>query len=213
MPVPISPQGVFVTGTGTGIGKTIVCAALVQSWRAAYWKPVQTGIAAEPADSETIAQLVPGAPVAPPRHILRAPLSPEAAAAAEGTTISLADFDLPGTDRPIVVEGAGGVLVPLNAGALMIDLMVRLTLPVIVVAATGLGTINHTLLSLAALRARHLAVAGIILVGEDNPGNASAIARHGDARILHRFARLTPLTPATLRAAAAAFPTYDAVVA
>ena len=205
--------GVFVTGTGTGIGKTIVCAALVQSWRAAYWKPVQTGIAIDPADSETIAQLVPGAPIAPPRHILRAPLSPEAAAAAERTTISLADFDLPTADRPIVVEGAGGVLVPLNATELMIDLMVRLALPVILVATTSLGTINHTLLSLAALRARHLALAGVILVGEDDPGNASAIARHGHARILHRLARLTPLTPATLRAAAAAFPPYDAVVA
>ena len=213
MPAPILPQGVFVTGTGTGIGKTIVCAALVQSWRAAYWKPVQTGIATDPADSATIAQLAPGALIAPPRHTLRAPLSPEAAAAAERTTISLADFDLPTADRPIVVEGAGGVLVPLNATELMIDLMVRLALPVILVATTSLGTINHTLLSLAALRARHLALAGIILVGEDDPGNASAIARHGHARILHRLARLTPLTPATLRTAAAALPPYDAVVA
>ncbi len=207
------PRGVFVTGTGTNVGKTVVCAALVHRWAAAYWKPIQTGTATEPADSDTMAHLAPAAQIAPPRHILAAPLSPEDAAAREHATITLADFTLPATDRPIVVEGAGGVLVPLNAHDLMIDLMVRLALPVILVAATSLGTINHTLLSLAALRARHLVVAGIILIGEDNPANTDAIARHGQARILHRLPHLSPLTPATLQQAAAHLPAYDAVAA
>ena len=206
-------QGVFVTGTGTNVGKTIVCAALAHRWHAAYWKPIQTGIATDPADSDTIAHLAPGTPIAPPRHILRAPFSPEDAATPENATITLADFDLPPADGPIVVEGAGGVLVPLNGADLMIDLMVRLALPVILVAATGLGTINHTLLSLAALRARHLTVAGVILTGEDNQANASAIARHGQVAILHRLAHLNPLSPATLQEAAAYFPTYAACVA
>ena len=206
-------RGVFVTGTGTGIGKTIVCAALVHRWRATYWKPVQTGIDSEPADTDTIAWLCPGASLAAPRHVLRAPLSPEDAAAREGVAITLADFELPDTDRPLVVEGAGGVLVPLNGAALMVELMVRLALPVVLVAATGLGTINHTLLSLAALRARHLAIAGVILSGAENAGNASAIARHGQVRILHRLPPLAPLTQAALRDAAAPFPVFDSVAA
>ena len=96
---------------------------------------------------------------------------------------------------------------------MMTDLMVRLALPAIVVAATGLGTINHTLLTLAALRARHLAICGVVLVGEENPGNESAIARHGRVRILHRLARLDPLSAATLQQAAASFPAYAAVAA
>ena len=205
--------GVFVTGTGTGVGKTVVCAALVQRWQGAYWKPVQTGVDDEPADSQTVVALTPAAEIATPRHVLRAPLSPEDAAAREHAAIALSDFDLPMTDRPIVVEGAGGVLVPLNARALMVDLMVRLALPVIVVAATGLGTINHTLLSLAALRARHLAVAGVILSGEENEGNAAAIMRHGHVRILHRLGRIAVLSPVSLQREAALFPSYEAVFA
>jgi malonyl-CoA O-methyltransferase len=206
------PRGVFVTGTGTGIGKTIVSACLVHRWRAAYWKPVQTGIADEAGDSDTVAGLT-GAATHRPRHILRAPLSPEDAARAEGVAIALTDFDLPSIPGPVVVEGAGGVLVPLNAQCLMTDLMVRLALPVVLVAGTGLGTINHTLLSLAALRARHLAVAGIILVGPDNPGNCDAIIRHGGVAVLHRLGLLSPLTAGTLRAAAADFPAIEALAA
>jgi malonyl-CoA O-methyltransferase len=205
-------QGVFVTGTGTGIGKTIVSACLVRRWNAAYWKPVQTGTEDEAGDSETIATLT-GASAAPPRHVFRAPLSPEAAAALEGATIALTDFDLPQSDRPIVVEGAGGVLVPLNANTLMVDLMVRLALPVVLVAGTGLGTINHTLLSLAALRGRHLAVAGVVLVGPDNAGNRDAIARHGQIRILHHLPVLTPVNAQTLQSASAGFPIFAELVA
>jgi malonyl-CoA O-methyltransferase len=205
--------GVFVTGTGTGIGKTVVSACLVRRWQAEYWKPVQTGIAEDVADSETVASLSGATAIHPPRHVFRAPLSPEAAASLEGATLRLTDFNLPVSAGPIVVEGAGGVLVPLNAECLMVDLMVRLALPVVLVAATGLGTINHTLLSLAALRARHLAIAGVVLAGPDNAGNAEAIERHGQVRILHRLPPLSPLTSASLREAAAAFPAYEEVAA
>lgn len=205
-------RGVFVTGTGTGIGKTVVSAALAYRWGATYWKPVQTGIDAEPGDSETVSSLS-GARVHPPRHVFRAPLSPEAAAALEGRSIALTDFDLPGGEGPIVVEGAGGVLVPLNAQCLMVDLMVRLALPVVLVAGTGLGTINHTLLSLAALRARHLAVAGVVLVGPENAGNRDAIAGHGQIRILHHLPVLTPLNGATLQNASAGFPHFAELAA
>jgi malonyl-CoA O-methyltransferase len=206
-------RGVFVTGTGTGIGKTVVSACLVQRWHAAYWKPVQTGTQEEAGDTPTVTRLAAPSCVHSPRHVFRAPLSPEAAAALDGATVALTDFDLPADPRPIVVEGAGGVLVPLNAEHLMVDLMVRLALPVVLVAATGLGTINHTLLSLAALRARHLAVAGVVLSGPDHPGNRDAIARHGQVRVLHSLPVLDPLTPASLRNAAARFPDFATVAA
>jgi malonyl-CoA O-methyltransferase len=202
-------RGVFVTGTGTGIGKTVVSAALAYRWGATYWKPVQTGIDAEPGDSETVSSLS-GARVHPPRHVFRAPLSPEAAAALEGRSIALTDFDLPGGEGPIVVEGAGGVLVPLNAQCLMVDLMVRLALPVVLVAGTALGTINHSLLSLAALRARHLPVLGVVLVGPDDAGNRDAILRHGGVSLLGTMPTLSPLTPGALREAASAFPAFAA---
>ena len=133
--------GVFVTGTDTGIGKTVVSACLVRRWGADYWKPVQTGLATDTADSLTVAHLAEAAAgrTHAPRHVFQAPLSPQAAAAAEGATIALADFRLPGGAAPIVVEGAGGVLVPLGGGALMADLMVALGLPVLLVARHHAG--------------------------------------------------------------------------
>lgn len=208
----MTPQGVFITGTGTGIGKTVASACLARRWQATYWKPIQTGTDTDAPDSETVATLS-GARIAPPRHVFRAPLSPEAAAALENTSVELEDFDLPISDGAVVVEGAGGVLVPLNAQHLMIDLMVRLALPVILAAGTGLGTINHTLLSLAALRARHLKIAGVILVGPANPGNREAIVRHGQVRVLHSLPMLVPLNAETVQRASAEFPDFATVLA
>nr|WP_321985457.1 dethiobiotin synthase [uncultured Lichenicoccus sp.] len=180
-------RGVFVTGTGTGIGKTVVAACLARAWTACYWKPLQTGIDTETADSDTAARLagLPPDDVLPPACVLRAPLSPEAAAALEGVPI---DFDAirlpPHGNRPVVVEGAGGLMVPIAGHAMMIDLMARLALPVVLVASSTLGTINHTLLSLEALRARGIPVAGVMLNGPASPGNRDAIARHGQVRVL-----------------------------
>jgi malonyl-CoA O-methyltransferase len=207
--------GVFVTGTDTGIGKTMVAACLVRRWHADYWKPAQTGLAEEPGDTETVSYLAALPPTRrhPPAHKFLAPLSVEAAAELEGVTVSLADFALPSTAAPLVVEGAGGVLVPIAPGVLMIDLMAKLQLPAVIVARTLLGTINHTLLTLAALRARAIAIAGVILVGDPSPGNADAIARHGNIRILHELRRLQAVTPETVSQAAAAFPGFDQIQA
>lgn len=179
-------RGLFVTGTDTGVGKTLVAACLVHRLGADYWKPAQTGTRNGDDDTATVAALalLPDNRIHPPRHRFAAPLSPEAAAAMEGASIRLEDFTLPATHRPLVVEGAGGVLVPVGGGATMGDLMARLGLPVVLVARTTLGTINHTLLSLAALRASGLAIAGVVLVGLPNPGNRAAIASHGKVRIL-----------------------------
>ena len=200
--------GVFVTGTDTGIGKTVVSACLVRRYGADYWKPVQSGLAEDDGDSQTVARLAGAAParIHAPRYTLQAPLSPEAAAALEGVSIALADFDLPPGDAPIVVEGAGGVLVPLGGGALMVDLIARLGLPALLVARSALGTINHTLLSIEALRARGLGIAGVVMVGAGGAANAEAIARLGRVTVLARIDVVPVLDPQSVEALTGTLP-------
>lgn len=188
---------VFVTGTDTDAGKTIASAWLCLHSGADYWKPVQSGHPPD-RDADTVARLS-GANIHPERHVLKAPLSPAEAARLEGVSITLDDFSLPHTSRPLVIEGAGGVLVPLNENATMLDLMVRLGAPVIVVGRSGLGTINHTCLTLMALRARHLPVLGVILCGEPNPANRKAIERFGNVRVLAEIPRLESLSRQALQ--------------
>jgi malonyl-ACP O-methyltransferase BioC/dethiobiotin synthase len=180
------PAGVFVTGADTGVGKTVVSACLAKAWGADYWKPVQTGLADEAGDTRTVADLAGLGPerLHAPAYAFDPPVSPHLAAAAAGTRIGLEDFRLPTSDRPIVVEGAGGALVPLNESASMLDLIARLGLPVVVVAADRLGAINHTLLTLETLRARGLQVLGVVLTGGPFGDNRAAIERHGRVRIL-----------------------------
>ncbi|HVI50832.1 MAG TPA: dethiobiotin synthase [Candidatus Sulfotelmatobacter sp.] len=185
----MSARGIFVTGTDTDIGKTMVSAWLVKSWQADYWKPVQSGCLQD-SDTDTVRQVNPQAVLHPPARLLKAPLSPHEAAALEGVSIRLADFHLPVTDNLLVVEGAGGALVPLNDHDLMTDLMAHLGLPVLVVARSGLGTINHTLLTLEALRSRGLAVAGVVLNGPLNAANRQAIEHYGRVRVLGELPRL-----------------------
>lgn len=195
-------RGVFVTGTDTGVGKTVVSAVLARAWDADYWKPVQTGLDEDAGDTAAVATLAGLGPdrLHPPRHALKLPLSPDAAAAAEGVNIALDDFALPDAERPLVVEGAGGLLVPLCEGAQVIDLIARLGLPTVVVAADRLGAINHTLLTLEALRARGLPIFGVALVGGRFADNAATIERHGGARIVLRLPRRDPPDPAAIAA-------------
>jgi len=208
-------RGVFVTGTDTGVGKTVVCAALMHRYRRLgsgpdsariamrYWKPVQTGI--ERADDTREVRRLGSCS---PREILldgvrlRRPLSPHLAARLSGVTISVATLleaiaRQPPSSRWIV-EGAGGALVPLNKSELMTDLMVRLALPVLVVARSRLGTINHTLLTLEALAARALVVAGVVMVGGQNLENRRAIEMYGGVGVIGELPRLDPLTPRAL---------------
>lgn len=207
-----SRAGLFVTGTDTGVGKTVVSAALLgrlrTQGRARYWKPVQTGIE-QADDSATVGRLSGCAA----REIFQAgirllpPLSPHQAARLSGTHIHLEDLMTLASAQPSgecwVVEGAGGVLVPLNDHQLMVDLMTALVLPVVVVARTGIGTINHTLLTLEALRARALIVAGIVMVGEPHPDNRDAIERYGHTTVVGELPMLDALTPEALALAAA----------
>lgn len=205
-------KGLFVTGTDTGVGKTVVSAWLMLALDGEYWKPVQTGLSEGETDTHTVRRLtgLPDARFHHPVYEFEAPLSPHAAARLENVTISLEDFSLPespeGVRRPVVVEGAGGVLVPLNDTELMTDLMARLGLPVVVVARTGLGTINHSLLSLEALRGRGVELAGVVFSGPPDAGNREAVACLGRVRVLGELPLLDPLDADGLAAAVSDFP-------
>jgi dethiobiotin synthetase/malonyl-CoA O-methyltransferase len=189
-------RGVFVTGTDTGVGKTIVSAWLVRSWQADYWKPVQSGTA-DGCDADVVREVAPDARIHPSAILLTAPLSPHQAAGVEGSRIDLDDFRLPATEgRPLVVEGAGGVLVPLNDRHLMVDLMAHLGLSVLVVARSGLGTVNHCLLTLEALRRRRLTIAGVVMDGPANDANRRDIEHFSGVSVV---GQLPPLSgPAAL---------------
>jgi malonyl-CoA O-methyltransferase len=193
---------VFVTGTDTGVGKTVVAACLVRAFGARYWKPVQTGSAEDEGDTATVMRLaaLPPSDVWAPRYTLRAPLSPEAAARREDVSISLDDFVLPEWDGPLVVEGAGGVMVPLGGGAMMADLMRRFGLPVVLVARSTLGTINHALLSIEALRRREVVIAGVVMVGVPSPENAQTISGYGNVPILATLPQLARIEAETIAA-------------
>jgi len=195
------PAGVFVTGTDTGIGKTLVSAILARAWGADYWKPVQTGLAEETGDTETVAALaeLPPERVHLPAYELQAPLSPWAAASLENAAVDAASIAPPATRAPLVVEGAGGLYVPIDERHMMIDLIDRLGLPVVLAARSGLGTINHTLLSLEALRRRAIPVLGVVMSGPLSPGNRHAIERFGNVRVL---AEIPPLAAVDARAVA-----------
>lgn len=193
-----------VTGTDTGIGKTLVAAGLAGHLRARYWKPVQAGLDEE-SDSEAVRRLTEGrAEVLPEAWRLNTPCSPHEAARIDGVRIDPGALTLPEGDGPLIAEGAGGVLVPVNDETLYADLFAQWGLPVILVARTELGTINHSLLSLEALRSRGVAVAGIVFSGEENAASEAAITRFGEVRHLGRLPRLDPITPATLAEAVAA---------
>lgn len=200
-------RGLFVTGTDTGVGKTVTCAALLHRYRSSaplrYWKPVQTGIEQDDDTAEVrrLGQCSDGEIFAEGIRVPR-PVSPHLAARLSGRTIALPDLTgliRPGAERWIV-EGAGGALVPLNDTELMTDLMQALGLPVLVATRSGLGTINHTLLTIEALRSRSLVVAAVVMVGEKNRENRAAIEHYGAVPVLGEMPPLEPLDAATLGA-------------
>jgi dethiobiotin synthetase len=187
-------RGLFVTGTDTGVGKTVLSAALMLRYpEACYWKPIQTG----PDDDTAEVRRLSGGQVVQEGIRLPDPVSPHLAARLAGVTIELPSRDSDGA--VYIVEGAGGVLVPVNDSQTMIDLMVLLSLPVIVAARTMLGTINHTLLTIEALRARALRVAGVVMIGDRNADNRAAIEHYGKVVVVGEMPRFDPLTRASLR--------------
>ncbi len=174
------PRKFFVTGTDTNVGKTYVSAFLMQALNCDYWKPIQTGCE-EGSDTEWIRQQTGLSEdrFFPEAYRFTAPLSPHAAADLETTEIDLKKIQLPKCER-LIVEGAGGVLVPINSKLLMIDLIEFLGLPVVVVARSSLGTINHTLLTLSALKQRNIPVVGVVCNDPTNANNLKSIQTYGN---------------------------------
>lgn len=197
------PKRFFVTGTDTGIGKTVTAALLCAALDGIYWKPIQTG-SREGTDRATVMQIagLPTERTIAESYCFAPPVSPHLAARLAGKRIDLRQIRMPrlSAGENLIVEGAGGVLVPINDKQLMTDLMRRLRLPVLLVARSSLGTINHTLLSLAALRAARLKIRGVIMIGARNDENRKAIEHYGDARVVGYIPLLQGLNRAALLA-------------
>jgi dethiobiotin synthetase len=196
-------QRIVVAGTDTEIGKTVFSAGLAALLGANYWKPIQAGLEGE-TDSQLVAKLggLSVDRIVPERYSLKTPASPHQAAAIDGVRITMDSLDVPDTgDRPLVIEGSGGLLVPLDDTTLYIDVFARWRLPVVLCARTALGTINHSLLSIEALRHRNLDIIGIAFIGDGNAESERIICEIGRVRRLGRLPRLSPLTANTLRTA------------
>ena len=195
---------IIVTGTDTDIGKTVFAAGLTAALGARYWKPVQAGLA-DGSDAASVVTLgVPADRVLPEAYRLTTPCSPHLAAEIDGVTIEPDQLALPEVDGALVVEGAGGVMVPVTRELIFADLFARWGKPVVLVARTGLGTINHSLLSIEALRNRGVPILGIAFVGDAVEDSEATIATLGKVRRLGRLPRLDPLNAATLAEAFAA---------
>jgi dethiobiotin synthetase len=182
----------FITGIGTEIGKTVVSSILTEYLQADYWKPVQSGDL-HWTDTMKVQSLISNEKsfFHPERHRLNAPLSPHASAALDGVQIQLSDFTLPQTSNHLIVEGAGGLMVPLNNHDLMLDLIHQLQIPVILVSRNYLGSINHTILSIEALKHRKIPIAGIVINGEPNPATESFIENYSQLPVLFRVGHMT----------------------
>ncbi len=194
----------FVTGTGTGVGKTVLSALLTAAFDGAYWKPIQTGREGGrvETDRETVMRCAEiDASLAPPeRYIFDPPVSPHLAARQAGVTIDLETISKPRIDgnRPMIIEGAGGVMVPINDTDSMLDLMCRFRAPVVIATRTTLGTINHTLLTLNAVRQAQAVLAGVVMIGEENRNNREAIEHYGRVDVVGWIPPLEHLDRRTL---------------
>ena len=188
----------FVTAIGTDSGKTVASAILCEALRADYWKPVQAGL---PRDTDTVKNLVTNTLTRfhPEQYLLSIPASPHAAARHDQITISLDKFLLPETNNTLIIEGAGGCLVPLNDEDLMIDLIKVLKAEVIVVSNHYLGSINHTLLTLEALTRRNLPVKGLVFNGETNIESERIILHRSHLECLLRIGNEPEINAATIK--------------
>lgn len=177
----------FVTGIGTEVGKTVIAAILTEALEADYWKPVQAGDL-DYSDTHKVRDLVSNdkSVFHPETHALNHPMSPHAAAERDGVEISLDDFQLPQTENNLIVEGAGGLMVPLNSKDCIIDLIEKLDIEVVLVSRNYLGSINHTLLSVEALQNRNIKIRGIIFNDKENKDTESVILKMTGLKCLGR---------------------------
>lgn len=190
---------IFITATDTNVGKTLISSWIALHTGFSYFKPIQTGIR-DGSDSYEVQRLS-NTKIYPESYKYQEPLSPHLAAKIENNTIDITKIILPQSNN-LIIEGAGGVLVPINHKYLMVDLIKKLRTPVILVARTSLGTINHTLLSLEALRSRNIQVLGVIMNGKQNLQNSNAIEVYGRTSILAHFPKLETVNMNTLKSVA-----------
>ena len=187
-------ESYFITGIGTGIGKTISSAVLTEKLQADYWKPIQAGDL-EQSDSLMVQRLLSNtiSKIHPEQYRLNHPLSPHLSAKLDGVTIDLNSFNLPETNNKLVVEGAGGLMVPLNDQYLIVDLIKKLNLPVIIISQHYLGSINHTLLTINTLKQYQISIKGIIFNGETNEESEKYILNYTQIDNLGSIRALTML--------------------
>ncbi|MEO5909327.1 MAG: dethiobiotin synthase [Pelobium sp.] len=184
-------QNYFITGIGTEIGKTIVSAIIVEKLKADYWKPIQSGDL-DNSDTYKVKNLISNQITVfhPEAYQLTQPYSPHYASEIDGVDIKLPKIIIPKTNRQLIIEGAGGLMVPLNRKDLMIDLIKKLNIEVILVSKNYLGSINHTLLSIEALKSRGIPIKGLIFNGITNTPSEEIIAEISGVKVLGRIPKL-----------------------
>ena len=189
----------FITGTDTNVGKTVLSALLVAALNRKYWKPIQTG-SCEGTDRGTVIKLagISTQQTYPESYIFEPPVSPHLAAREQGVTIDLQHIRRPAPEDPIIIEGAGGVFVPINDKDFMLDLMRHFGAPIILATRTTLGTINHTLLSVFAIRQAKLPLRGVVMIGKENVENRAAIERYGNVPVVGSIPWLETIQRAAL---------------
>lgn len=188
-----------IVGTGTNVGKTLLSSVLMSAKKDLYyWKPIQSGLLEE-TDSQIVARLSDCEPsrILPEIYRLQLPLSPHLSARLDGIEIELSNLQLPKKEH-LLIETAGGVLVPINDKSLQVDLIATWNLPVVIAASSSLGTINHSLLTIEALRKKNIAIAGIVMIGEENSENGKAIQHYGAAPIIAKIPRIEHINSETL---------------
>ena len=188
----------FLTGTDTEVGKTVICAWLMVHYQYHYWKPIQSGM--DSPDTKTIKKITgfDDSIFLTPAYELQQPLSPHESAKRDGIEIELTSFLLPRKKEKIIVEGAGGILVPINEKYFIIDVIKKLKLPILLVARSGLGTINHTLLTVSELKKRNLPLLGIILNGKRNQSNKEAVEKYSGVSVVSELEPIKTLDRKTL---------------
>jgi dethiobiotin synthetase len=179
---------IFITGIGTDVGKTVVSAIIVEALKADYWKPIQSGTTIS-TDTNTVKQLISNSNSIfyPEAYSLKEPLSPHAAAALENIEIKLDNIHLPETKNTLIIEGAGGIMVPLTSNYFMLDLIKKFDAEVILVIQNYLGSINHSLLSIEVLKYHQIKILGVVFNGKSQPSSENIILEHCKLKLLGRI--------------------------